>query len=46
MLFDFPVATFEGGLQAQAELMRAMSKHVCAVVFITNQIAGMDEVRE
>ena len=37
-------ATFEGGLESQAEVMREMGKHTDAVVIITNQICGMDEV--
>ena len=37
-------ATFEGGLEAQAELMRAMGNITSAVVIITNQVAGMEEV--
>ena len=37
-------ATFEGGLEEQARLMNEMGKYVDAVVIITNQICGMDEV--
>jgi 4-hydroxy-tetrahydrodipicolinate synthase len=38
-------ATFEGGLEEQAGLMREMGKFADAVVIITNQIATLDEVR-
>ena len=38
-------ATFEGGLEEQAGLMREMGKFADAVVIITNQIAAMEEVR-
>ena len=41
-----PSATFEGGLEAQAELMKAMGKITSAVVIITNQIARMEDVRD
>ena len=37
-------ATFEGGLEEQAKLMNEMGKFADAVVIITNQIAGMEEV--
>ena len=37
-------ATFEGGLEQQASLMREMGQFADAVVIITNQIAAMDEV--
>lgn len=37
-------ATFEGGLEEQAQLMNEMGKYVDVVVIITNQIARMDEV--
>ena len=37
-------ATFEGGLEEQASLMREMGQFADAVVIITNQIAAMDEV--
>ena len=37
-------ATFEGGLEKQAGLMREMGEFADAVVIITNQIATMDEV--
>ena len=38
-------ATFEGGLEEQASLMREMGQFADAVVIITNQIATMEEVR-
>lgn len=38
-------ATFEGGLEEQAGLMREMGQFSDAVVIITNQIAAMEEVR-
>ena len=38
------IATFEGGLEQQAELMNKMSEHVDAVVIITNQIGDMSDV--
>ena len=38
-------ATFEGGLEEQAGLMREMGQFADAVVIITNQIATMEEVR-
>ena len=37
-------ATFEGSLQDQAKLMNEMGKITDAVVIITNQICGMEEV--
>ena len=37
-------ATFEGGLEEQAELMNKMAAHVDAVVIITNQIGSMSDV--
>ena len=37
-------ATFEGGLEQQAKLMREMGEFSDAVVIITNQIATMEEV--
>ena len=37
-------ATFGGKLEEQAELMKELGKYVDAVVVITNQICGMDEV--
>ena len=37
-------ATFEGGLEQQAELMNKMSRHVDALVIITNQIGDMSDV--
>ena len=37
-------ATFEGGLKQQAELMNKMSRHVDALVIITNQIGDMSDV--
>jgi len=37
-------ATFEGGLEQQAELMNKMAAHVDAVVIITNQIGDMSDV--
>lgn len=39
-------ATFEGGLEKQAELMNTMGEIADSVVIITNQIATMDEVSE
>ena len=41
---SFSPATFEGGLEEQAGLMNEMGKYVDAVVIVTNQICGMDEV--
>ena len=38
-------ATFEGGLDQQASLMKEMGQFADAVVIITNQIAAMDEVK-
>ena len=38
-------ATFEGGLEEQAGLMREVGQFADAVVIITNQIAAMEEVR-
>ena len=38
------IATFEGGLEQQAELMNKMAEHVDAVVIITNQIGDMSDV--
>ena len=43
-LFSFILATFEGNLEAQAELMRSMGKITSATVIITNQIARMEDV--
>ena len=37
-------ATFEGGLEQQAELMNKMATHVDVVVIITNQIGNMSDV--
>lgn len=39
-------ATFEGGLEQQAELMNKMSRHVDALVIITNQIGDMSDSDE
>ena len=46
MVFYFTAhtATFEGSLQDQAKLMNEMGKITDAVVIITNQICGMEEV--
>ena len=41
-----PAATFEGGVEEQARLMNEIGKYVDGVVVITNQICGMEEVRE
>ena len=38
-------ATFEGGLEKQANLMNTMGEFADSVVIITNQIATMEEVR-
>ena len=38
-------ATFEGGIEEQAGLMREIGQFADAVVIITNQIATMEEVR-
>ena len=44
VLLCFLPATFEGKLEEQAELMNEIGKYVDAVVIITNQICGMNEV--
>lgn len=45
LFFFYCAATFEGSLQDQAKLMNEMGKITDAVVIITNQICGMEEVR-
>lgn len=42
--FISTLATFEGGLNEQAQLMNDMGKIASAVVIITNQIAAMEDV--
>lgn len=44
LFFFYCTATFEGSLQDQAKLMNEMGKITDAVVIITNQICGMEEV--
>lgn len=44
LFFFYCAATFEGSLQDQAKLMNEMGKITDAVIIITNQICGMEEV--
>lgn len=44
LFFIYCAATFEGSLQDQAKLMNEMGKITDAVIIITNQICGMEEV--